>query len=251
MYSNRARSTAFTLIELLVVIAIITVLISILLPGLAGARANARATACAAKLQQLGVGLGLYENDFDNTLPQAKGPLPKGGESVIGALFGGKKGTLPAYGIDTLGAELRPLNRYVTSRVIPPDADGERVEMPEFQSPVDKGALDVPFLGRVESYYELIGSSYTLNDHSLSGEEDATLVPLGGGKKPFLTQPSKTWAVGSHPIYNYQQGGDRRSLWYGSNRVEANLLFCDLHAKARLNVPPGVVNTTPDYTFLP
>jgi prepilin-type N-terminal cleavage/methylation domain-containing protein len=246
-----AWCTAFTLIELLVVIAIIAVLISILLPGLAGARENARATSCAAKLQQLGIGLGLYENDFDNTLPQAKGPLPSGEESVIGALFGGKKGTLPSFGINTLGAERRPLNRYVTSRVIPPDADGERAEMPEFQSPVDRGAKTVPFLGRVESYYELVGSSYTLNDHSLSGEDDATLVPQGGGKKPFLTQPSKTWAIGSHPIYNYQQGGDRGSLWYASSRVEANLLYCDLHAKARLTVPPGVVNTTPDYTFYP
>jgi hypothetical protein len=39
--------------------------------------------------------------------------------------------------------------------------------------------------------------------------------------------------------------------WYQKNKVEANLLYLDQHARVRVTVPPGVVNTTPDYTFLP
>jgi hypothetical protein len=59
--------------------------------------------------------------------------------------------------------------------------------------------------------YDLIGSSYTLNDHALDGEEAATLVPPGGGKMPYVHDTSRTWVVG----------------------------------------PDGIVNTTKDYTFLP
>jgi prepilin-type N-terminal cleavage/methylation domain-containing protein len=246
----------FTLIELLVVIAIIAILIGILLPALGAARTTARATACAAKLQQLGVGLSLYFNDFDNTLPQALGPIPGGGSSVIGALFGGRKGSLPFYGIDTIGAASRPLNRYLAQPDIPPDApaDTPDPEMPAFKSPVDKGAENIPGIGRTESLYGLLGASYTLNDHDLRGDEYPTLVPQrpdgGGGKMPPVLQPSKTWVIGSHPIYNYQSDTDRGSRWYEQSQVQTNLLFLDMHARARINVPPGVVNTTRDYTFL-
>lgn len=249
------RTRAFTLIELLVVIAIIALLIGLLLPALAKARLAARVTACGGRLQQIGVAIGMYQNSFDNTLPQAKGPIPGGGESVIGALFGGKKGQIPFYGINEIGAERRPLNKFLQDRIVPPDAEDGVTELPEWKSPIDKGAentgLPIPGLERTDSFYDFIGASYTLNDHALDSEEHATLVPLGGGKMPFLVRPSKTWMVATHPIYNYQQDGDRGSRWTNKNRVEANMLFCDFHAKMSVYVPPGVVNTTDDYSFLP
>ena len=99
--------------------------------------------------------------------------------------------------------------------------------------------------------YDLIGSSYTLNDHALDGEDRATLVPTGGGKLPYVVNPAKTWVLGTHPIYNFQQGGDRGMNWIRPDTVETNLLFMDMHARSRIVVPPGVVNTTADYTFLP
>jgi prepilin-type N-terminal cleavage/methylation domain-containing protein/prepilin-type processing-associated H-X9-DG protein len=79
---HRARQAAFTLIELLVVIAIIAILAAILFPVFAQARAKARQTACLSNMKQLGTGLMMYAQDYDETLPlndyvgNGLGPLP-------------------------------------------------------------------------------------------------------------------------------------------------------------------------------
>jgi prepilin-type N-terminal cleavage/methylation domain-containing protein len=245
----------FTLIELLVVIAIIALLIGILLPALGAARMHSRLTVCGSRLQQIGIGMLSYQADYPDRLPQARGPLPGGGENVIGALFAGKKGVLPYYGIDAIGAERRPLNRYVDDRVVAADAEPGVVPMEALRSPIDRGCEEtgVPFppgLERTDSMYDFIGASYTLNDHALDSEQHATLVPVTGGKMPPIFDTTKTWVVGTHPIYNYQQGGDRGMRWYGKE-CEANLLYADNHVRTRVPVPEGVVNATDDYTFLP
>src|SRR5207302_8702194 len=65
----RSRLSAFTLIELLVVIAIIAILAAILFPVFAQARAKARQAACLSNMRQLGTGLTMYAQDYDETLP--------------------------------------------------------------------------------------------------------------------------------------------------------------------------------------
>jgi len=59
---------AFTLIELLVVIPIIAILAAILFPVFAQAREKARATACLSNMKQIGLGLQMYAQDYDETL---------------------------------------------------------------------------------------------------------------------------------------------------------------------------------------
>src|SRR5436305_534253 len=63
------RKTAFTLIELLVVIAIIAILAAILFPVFAQARDKARGAACLSNTKQMGLGVSLYTQDYDEVLP--------------------------------------------------------------------------------------------------------------------------------------------------------------------------------------
>jgi prepilin-type N-terminal cleavage/methylation domain-containing protein/prepilin-type processing-associated H-X9-DG protein len=59
------RNKAFTLIELLVVIAIIAILAAILFPVFAQAKLAAKKTAALSNSKQLGLGVIMYNNDYD------------------------------------------------------------------------------------------------------------------------------------------------------------------------------------------
>jgi prepilin-type N-terminal cleavage/methylation domain-containing protein/prepilin-type processing-associated H-X9-DG protein len=62
-------NNGFTLIELLVVIAIIAILASILFPVFARARENARRASCQSNLKQIGLGVMMYVQDYDEHYP--------------------------------------------------------------------------------------------------------------------------------------------------------------------------------------
>src|SRR5690349_3326588 len=66
---QRRMRPGFTLIELLVVIAIIAILAAILFPVFAQAREKARLTTCLSNQKQVGTGLMMYAQDYDETLP--------------------------------------------------------------------------------------------------------------------------------------------------------------------------------------
>lgn len=256
--TSRRLERGFSLIELLVVIAVVAVLLSLLLPALAGARTQARIAMCGSRLQQLGVATTLYLGDFKNALPQTVVELPEGGQRVSGLLFGGKKGRLPLCGVDSVGPERRPLNAYVHLGPVPPDSEQTTFEMEPYRSPMDKGAeemyLPLPEFSHPDSIYQLMGTSYVVNDHGLDGDYYPTLIPEGGGGMPVVADATKTWMIGSHTIYNYQQDSDRGERWYSPGLAQANLLFVDTHVRLVLPIPDvfcQVENTTPDYTFLP
>lgn len=93
------RSHAFTLIELLVVIAIIAILAAMLLPALAKAKQKAQQASCLSNFKQLGLGLRMYTDDFNDRLPPG-GPvwgLEFGQYGGYGTFLSNLGGLLPNY----------------------------------------------------------------------------------------------------------------------------------------------------------
>ena len=69
------KTRGFTLIELLVVIGVIGVLVSLALPAMSRARAQGKRTVCKSRLRNIGQGLVLYANEYDDL--RVPGRLPK------------------------------------------------------------------------------------------------------------------------------------------------------------------------------
>jgi prepilin-type N-terminal cleavage/methylation domain-containing protein/prepilin-type processing-associated H-X9-DG protein len=75
-HTSRRKAAGFTLIELLVVIAIIAILAAILFPVFAQAREKARAISCLSNAKQIGLGLYMYVEDYDEMMPAAFNAIP-------------------------------------------------------------------------------------------------------------------------------------------------------------------------------
>jgi prepilin-type N-terminal cleavage/methylation domain-containing protein/prepilin-type processing-associated H-X9-DG protein len=82
------RRPGFTLIELLVVIAIIAILAAILFPVFAQAREKARQTMCVSNMKQIGLGVQMYAQDYDEKMPFNYGYLwDEKGKQIPGTLL--------------------------------------------------------------------------------------------------------------------------------------------------------------------
>lgn len=84
----------FTLIELLVVIAIISILAAILFPVFSQARERARAASCLSNIKQIGTGMMMYTQDYDERLPEPglAGVFRTATDTGLGQFY---KGVLP------------------------------------------------------------------------------------------------------------------------------------------------------------
>jgi prepilin-type N-terminal cleavage/methylation domain-containing protein/prepilin-type processing-associated H-X9-DG protein len=114
--SQRPAGRAFTLVELLVVISIIAVLIALLLPALAAARQAALSVGCLSNLQQCGLAITMYENDFNDNIPQAW--CQKAGATAALPWFDFYNGTVET------GADYLPANSMVWHCPVDPSKSG-------------------------------------------------------------------------------------------------------------------------------
>ncbi|MEX2217527.1 MAG: type II secretion system protein [Phycisphaerales bacterium] len=76
----------FTLIDVLVTLAVISVLLSILMPSLSSVRETARQVVCRSNVRQVGIGLVLYAEAYQDRVPYSgflEGPNPTPHETVI------------------------------------------------------------------------------------------------------------------------------------------------------------------------
>jgi prepilin-type N-terminal cleavage/methylation domain-containing protein len=85
----------FTLIELLVVIAIIAILAAILFPVFAQAREKARQSSCLSNLKQIGTGLYMYLQDYDEAYPPNRIGMQSGKDCGKGGGYTWKEAISP------------------------------------------------------------------------------------------------------------------------------------------------------------
>jgi prepilin-type N-terminal cleavage/methylation domain-containing protein/prepilin-type processing-associated H-X9-DG protein len=242
MKNNRS---AFTLIELLVVIAIIAILASILFPVFAQARAKARQTACLSNLKQIGIGLMMYTQDYDETLP---------GNSTLGtngvtdprwpdAATAHSAGLGEAFGWMQPYDPGNPGTHRIWARDIQPYVKNIQIfRCPQAKPRSSDGACNAAAAGSSTAggICEVQGvnaaqagnGSYLLNG-----------IPAG---RSIAAIPAPADIIFAHEVRNYFRAAQEKprmvlstglyagfsNMYYDSTHSEgANLLFCDGHAK--------------------
>jgi len=204
------RAKGFTLIELLVVIAIIAILAAILFPVFARAREKARQASCMSNVKQIALGILMYAQDYDETLPR---------NAIAGNPISGASGAI------RWPALIMP---YVKNTQI-------------FTCPSDKKyglVLNDP-------YWQPPGNSeqcgYGLGCHIYG-------VALGMIAKPaetILIADSRSYMVkASGQTWGSEPAGTR-PVYYRHNQM-ANFGFCDGHAKAMNKNSAEVTGTVED-----
>jgi prepilin-type N-terminal cleavage/methylation domain-containing protein/prepilin-type processing-associated H-X9-DG protein len=221
-------TVAFTLIELLVVIAIIAILAAILFPVFAQARSKARQTACLSNMKQIGSGLMMYTQDYDETLPgnhrDANGVSQDGGIArPLGFMEPTVAGVPATY--RNWARDVQPYIKntqvYVCPQAVP-------------RSTVTVNGI----VGSANNYDEITGPNAANISYLLNGI---------AGSKALALMPAPADTIYLHEVICYTRAAQERprpvsgspnlatnfdhSTYDYSHQDGANLLFCDGHAK--------------------
>lgn len=243
MYRHRNKATtkfsdgeckAFTLIELLVVIAIIAILAAILFPVFAQARAKSRQAACLSNLKQVGIGMMMYSQDYDEMLPgnssleNISDPRWTDAMTAHSAGLSEPLGWMQPYDPANPGTHriwardtqpyIKNLAVFVCPQSIPRSSDG----------PCVSGANTC----EVTDVTNAGNGNYLLNGIAASKSLAAIPAPADiiflhevrnynrvAQEKPRQKKSSRLWTNFTHNYYDLLHSGG------------SNLLFCDGHAK--------------------
>ena len=242
IYQAARRLPAFTLIELLVVIAIIATLAAILFPVFAQAREKAREVTCISNLRQIGLGVRMYTQDYDETLP-------------IFHMYNFKTAGNPGPG--------EPGHRGVEDQILPYSRNKDI-----FRCPNDNGGpaqrAEVP---TSESYHQAYGSSYRFTaacytivagpdgSHQNNAPVDTTIYPAQTVTDAMFQFPAETRIMRDEmlPWFGKETDPDGSRYYYYPGYYErwhargGGFVFADGHAKFHVSAGQfDKMRTAPD-----
>jgi prepilin-type N-terminal cleavage/methylation domain-containing protein/prepilin-type processing-associated H-X9-DG protein len=208
--SHQRGPGGFSLIELMIVLSIITILAGLILPTVVAARERARQTTCLSNERQLGVGILLYGQDYDESLPP--GTVKNDGKGWAGQVFpylrnanilicpdDDQKGDDYDEGLETIsyaqncntsGATLAKLNAPASTVLLFEVNDaGTDPTRPEWLSPTGRGLPtdNCPLCGKP------FGA-----DYYATGNIGQVSPPLSTTKRPYHDPTSNFLAADGH-----------------------------------------------------
>lgn len=207
---------AFTLIELLVVIAIIAILAAILFPVFAQAKEAAKKTQCLSNSKQIGTGLYMYVNDFEDTLPMANYPSTYVGPPYTVFAWHAGAGVAELNWADLL----LPYTKNVDIFKCPDDSSGA-ADWPKGSGTLVKGkplsyAVDQFFFKKPSgNYFSLTGGS--MSEITTPGSK-IFVTETQSNSHYELMAPNRWKAPDGRGILNRHMGG-------------TNYVYADSHAK--------------------
>ena len=215
--SKSGQPLGFTLIELLIVIVIIAILASLLLPALANAKRKAMQIKCLSNTRQIGVALGLYTEDNQDTMPLIRDWHALGGNSGRFNLF--------------VDATNRPLYKYQGTPEI-------------FRCPADRGdSVLPPTVGpRATNSYQQFGTSYVAEFGNDLMRVKRVCGNIALPRTDYSGQSMKTSEIARSPqnkiilgdwIWHFSRGSYlERDMWHNyKGKSLVVMLFGDGHAE--------------------
>jgi len=230
----RKQSYAFTLIELLVVIAIIAILAAILFPVFAKARESARSITCISNLNQIGLSLQMYLQDFDETFPTVATQAAAAAGDGCGELYGGHAGIgntnqLVFSQLYSYEAQLYPYTKSSQVFICPDDSGAE--PLANFGSSTPDPSF--PIGNRFSSYHYRF-FLYSPMDPNACGWDTDFSGQYAVIKESALTYPAQTFVY--HELWPWHDNETAYLPWIKGTgwapSARMNFDFADGHAKS-------------------